>query len=339
MAMNFNGIVASNGFKVSIKNTPLDIRTRIESIAEIENIPSPFIGMIFYVMDEQEFYVVKTLKSKILGSMVMIDAIIDSYELLHDGLVTIEQLEQQIANIELLEGPQGPQGEAGKDGQDGKDFTFDMFTPEQLESLRGPQGPQGEQGIRGLQGAQGPQGIQGEPGVAGPEGPQGPQGEQGPAGIFDIEAIYELLNTENKTILGAINEVLALVKNKHPELPEGTKARYGYIPYDVHKGLFNSYEEITADLIKNENAVFTMIDPVSTGEISMGNIPEFALIIVLVPALANLKVSKNNGMGSRVKFDEDLAGANGISIIIDNVEYLLFGEFATISGERLIFID
>lgn len=336
MAMDFNGIVASNGFKVSIKNTPLDIRTRIDSVAEVENIPSPFIGMIFYVIDEKQFYVVKTLKSKTLGSMEVIDSVIDQYELLHKDLVTIEQLQEQIAAIELLEGPQGIQGEPG---QDGKDFTYDMFTPEQLEALKGPQGEQGAQGERGPEGPQGEQGIQGPQGEQGLQGEMGPQGPQGEKGIFDAEAIFEALNTNDKTVLGAINEVLALIKKNHPDLPEGAMTRYGYIPYEIHKGLFVSYEDITVDLIKDEAAVMQAIEPVPMGEVSMGEIPEFALIIVLVPLLAKLSVKKNNGMGSRVQFDESVSGANGISFIMDGIEYLLFGEFATVSGERLIFID
>lgn len=64
-------------------------------------------------------------------------------------------VEEQIAQIELLEGPQGPQGEAGqdgKDGVDGKDFTYDMFTEEQLERLIGPQGPEGLKGDPGEDG-------------------------------------------------------------------------------------------------------------------------------------------------------------------------------------------
>lgn len=336
MAMDFNGIIASNGFKVSIKNTPLDIRTRIDSVAEVENIPSPFIGMIFYVIDEKQFYVVKTLKSKTLGSMEVIDSVIDQYELLHKDLVTVEQLQEQIEAIELLEGPQGPQGEPG---QDGKDFTFDMFTPEQLEALKGPAGEQGLQGEKGVEGAQGAQGPQGERGPEGPQGEMGPEGPQGEKGTFDAEAIFETLNTNDKTVLGAINEVLALIKKNHPDLPEGAVTRYGYIPYEVHKGLFLSYEDITIELIKDEAAVMQVIEPVSMGEVSMGEIPEFALIIVLVPLLARLDVKKNNGMGSRVQFDESVSGANGISFMMDGIEYLLFGEFATVSGERLIFID
>ena len=351
MAMDFNSIIASNGFKVSIKNTPLDIRTRIDSVAEVENIPSPFIGMIFYVIDEKQFYVVKTLKSKTLGSMEVIDSVIDQYELLHKDLVTIEQLQEQIAAIELLEGPHGIQGEPGQDGIDGKDFTYDMFTPEQLEALKGPQGEQGPKGVQGAQGVQGergpegPQGEKGEQGEQGPRGEQGPQGEMGPEGpqgekgTFDAEAIFEALNTNDKTVLGAINEVLALIKKNHPDLPEGAMTRYGYIPYEIHKGLFVSYEDITVDLIKDEAAVMQAIEPVPMGEISMGEIPEIALIIVLEPLLANLSVKKNNGMGSRVQFDESVSGANGISFMMDGIEYLLFGEFATVSGERLIFID
>jgi hypothetical protein len=55
----------------------------------------------------------------------------------------IEDLQAQIASIDLVPGPQGP---AGADG------------------------------------AQGPQGLQGEPGPQGPQGVQGPTGPQGPAG-------------------------------------------------------------------------------------------------------------------------------------------------------------
>jgi surface protein len=41
---------------------PLDVRIRIETIDEIENIPYPYIGMLFYVKDEDNYYVVKSLK-------------------------------------------------------------------------------------------------------------------------------------------------------------------------------------------------------------------------------------------------------------------------------------
>ena len=336
MATNFSGgIVASDGFKISIKNTPMDIRTRIESLDEILSIPNPFIGMIFYVSGEDQFYVVKTLKPKSVGAMIITDALIDQYEPLHKGLVTIEELQKELEAIEAIEGPQGPEGPAGADGQDGqagKDFTYDMFTEEQLEALRGPQGevgPQGEQGIQGEVGPQGEQGIQGE------VGPQGPQGEKG---TFDAEAIFEILNTEDKTVLGAINELLAMIQEKHPGIPEGAKIYYGYIPVEVHGGLYTTFAEITPELIKDERNVFEIVEPKVLDKVSIGIVPENALIIVLVPEAGEFKVFKDNGMGAKVAFDESIAGSNGRYFEMDEIAYTLYGEWSTLDGERLVHI-
>lgn len=43
--------------------------------------------------------------------------------------------------------------------------------------------------------------------IPGPKGDTGPQGIPGPVGIFDTTTEYQELETENKTVLGAINEV------------------------------------------------------------------------------------------------------------------------------------
>ena len=345
MATNFNnGIVASDGFKISVKNMPMDVRTRIDSINEVESIPNPFIGMIFYVIDEDRFYVVKTLKSKTIGVMIITNAVIDKYEPLNKGLVTIDELQEELKNIELLEGPAGPQGIQGLpgkdgingidgkdgingiDGKDGKDFTYDMFTEEQLEMLKGPQGEKGEQG------------IQGEKGEQGEVGPQGPQGEKGADGVFDAESMFEMLNTQDKTVLGAINELLAMIQEKHPGVPEGSRIYYGYIPVSIHGGLYASFEEITPELIKDENNAFEIVEPKALDKVSLGNVPENALMIVMVPAAAELKVFKDNGMGAKVAFDESIAGANGIFFEMDEIEYALYGEWATVDGERLVYI-
>ena len=345
MATSFNnGIVASDGFKISVKNMPMDVRTRIESINEVESIPNPFIGMIFYVIDEDRFYVVKTLKSKTIGVMIITNAVIDKYEPLNKGLVTIDELQEELKNIELLEGPAGPQGIQGLpgkdgingidgkdgingiDGKDGKDFTYDMFTEEQLEMLKGPQGEKGEQG------------IQGEKGEQGEVGPQGPQGEKGADGVFDAESMFEILNTQDKTVLGAINELLAMIQEKHPGVPEGARIYYGYIPVSIHGGLYASFEEITPELIKDENNTFEIVEPKALDKVSLGNVPENALMIVMVPAAAELKVFKDNGMGAKVAFDESIAGANGIFFEMDEIEYALYGEWATVDGERLVYI-
>lgn len=333
MATNFSGgIVASDGFKISVKNTPMDIRTRIESIDEILSIPNPFVGMIFYVADRDNFYVVKTLKPKSVGTLIITDALIDTFEPLNKGLVTEEKLQEQIANIELMPGPQGP---AGADGQDGAAFTYDMFTAEQLESLRGPQGPQGETGPAGADGAQGIQGPQGE---RGPQGEMGPQGEKGADGTFDAETIFDILNTEDKTVLGAINELLAMIQEHHPGIPEGARIYYGYIPVEVHGGLFESFEQITTELIKDERNVFEIVEPQYLDKASIGNVPANALIIVLVPEAGEYKVFKDNGMGSKEEFDESVMGSNGIFFEMDEINYVLYGEFAIVSGERFIYV-
>jgi hypothetical protein len=211
--------IVNGSLMPSMKNAPLDARTRIANIAEVENIEVPFIGMIFYVENEKAYYKVNSLKSKIVGPIEVQDAIVNEYELLINpefatkdfvkteianaqlggddkevdlsAYATKEFVGEEIAKIELKEGPQGPagqdgaQGKDGKDGQDGKDFTFDMFTEEQLELLRGPKGEDGKDGLDGAQGEKGEKGDQGEVGPVGPQGeqgPVGPQGEQGPAG-------------------------------------------------------------------------------------------------------------------------------------------------------------
>ena len=276
MATNFSGgIVASDGFKISVKNTPMDIRTRIESINEIESIPNPFIGMIFYVMGEEKFYVVKTLKDKKVGAMVITDALIDEYEPLNQGLITEERLQEELSNIGAIEGPMGPQG---------------------------------------------------------------PQGEKGDDGTFDAETIFDVLNTQDKTVLGAINELLSMIREEHPGVPEGAKTYYGYIPVEVHNGLCASFNEIIPELIKNEDSVFEIVEPKALDKVSLGSVPENALIVVLVPKAAELRVFKDNGMGAKVNFDESIAGANGIFFEMDEIEYELYGEWSTVDGERLIYI-
>ena len=367
MATNFDGIIASDGFKISSKNTPMDIRTRLESISEVEFVPNPFVGMIFYVIDEDKFYVVKKLKDRVIGTMVITDALIDEFEPFITQGEKGDKGDQGEQGIQGEVGPMGPQGPAGEKGEQGEQGVQGEMGPAGKDGKDGEQGPQGEQGLQGeqgIQGEQGPEGPQGPQGIQGEQGPQGIQGEMGPQGLqgeigpqgpqgekgekgdkgedgsFDPEMVFDLLNTNNKTVLGAINELLEMMQEKHPGLPEGALIRCGYIPLEVHNGLCLSYDEITVELMQDERNVIEEFEPKSMGEISLGDIPDFALIVVLVPEAAELRVTKNNGIGSRVEFDEEsVAGANGIPFVMDDIAYLLYGEFASISGERKIFID
>lgn len=88
MATNFNlnSIETSGGVKPISKNTPGDIRTRIETLSEVESIPYPFVGMIFYVVSQEKLYIVKSLKGKQVGPTVLENELVDRYEeLLSNG--------------------------------------------------------------------------------------------------------------------------------------------------------------------------------------------------------------------------------------------------------------
>nr|DAW63472.1 MAG TPA: protein of unknown function DUF285 [Caudoviricetes sp.] len=104
-------------------------------------------------------------------------------------------------------------------------------TKEDLKRIELTPGPRGEQGIQGPQGDVGPQGIQGERGEKGdafryedftPEqllslkGEKGDRGEQGPKGndgAFNPNTTFSNLETNNKTIIEAINEVFTSASN------------------------------------------------------------------------------------------------------------------------------
>ena len=94
MATDFNkSVVLNGGVQPSSKDTPGDIRTRIQTIADVETIPVPFIGMIFYVIDENKYYKVLSLKGKQIAGITMPNMLVDAYEELMEGYATEEFVE------------------------------------------------------------------------------------------------------------------------------------------------------------------------------------------------------------------------------------------------------
>ena len=82
--------------------------------------------------------------------------------------------------------------------------------------------------------------------------------------------------------------------------------------------------------------------PHTLGKTSLGSYNDTAngdYQIVVVPAAKNYTVTKDNGFGGKVLFDEDTAGANGIDITINTVPCKLYGEMLTAQGETFIYID
>ena len=146
MATDFdkNAIVIGGGIKPSTKNTPGDIRTRIESLDDVELIPLPYVGMIFYSEMEQDFYVVKQLKSKKVGVVNIPDSVVDVYERLHGNLATTAYVNRLMEDFQGQEGPEGPMGPAGDPGEQGPEgpagYTpikgVDYFTEEEIAELR-----------------------------------------------------------------------------------------------------------------------------------------------------------------------------------------------------------
>ena len=209
-------------------------------------------------------------------------------------------------------------------------------------------GPQGEKGDQGEQGPEGPMGPQGEVGPEGPQGPQGEKGENGDNGVFDMEAIYDQLETENKTVLGAINELLALIKSgvvipPEEETPAGNVMYYGYIPYDESVGSIE-YADITPELI-NKYSSMNKAEVSEMPKTSLGLIPQGGLIVIAVPknieleGFTDLAVTKDKGCGGKVAFDEEVLGVNGLVVDFDGVEYELYGEMLLTDAEIFFYID
>ena len=154
-----------------------------------------------------------------------------------------------------LSGSPGIKGEKGDKGDKGDTGAEGPQGPQGIQGIQGPQGPkgdtgdQGPQGDKGDQGDQGPQGIQGIPGPQGIQGIQGEKGDKGDKGdtpVVDL-SIYqtkrdESLNTTDKTVIGAINEVNTIVKgdtagiwrfNDTLTIPKALWGQSYYFPFSI----------------------------------------------------------------------------------------------------------
>ena len=80
---NANSTVITGGLRPSTVNTPLDSRTRIETLEDIYSIPVPYVGMIVYVIDTGKRYEIVSLKDKKVGPLVIKDVLVDEIKELH----------------------------------------------------------------------------------------------------------------------------------------------------------------------------------------------------------------------------------------------------------------
>ena len=107
MSTDFNynnkAIAASGPFKLTLTDTPLDSRTRVESVSEISKISNPYVGMCIYVEvseannNKPQIYVVTSLKSSELG---VANAAIDKYVTLEEFLNLTSILDTTTAKVD-----------------------------------------------------------------------------------------------------------------------------------------------------------------------------------------------------------------------------------------------
>ena len=258
-------VIISGPLVPSTKDTPIDIRTRVNTIEDIPNIELPFVGMMFYVINEGKHYVVRTLKAKDVNGISVENAVVDTYSELDtqadlSNYATEELVEELIADLreadneimEMIENIQINSGVAGENGKSAYEIAldngFEGTEAEWLNSLVGPMGPQGEQGIQGEVGPMGPQGEQGIQGEVGPMGPQGPAGEKGEDGYTPVKGVDYFteedladLKIDNSEEITLLREEVAMLRRELSGLTYGVEYEWLYEVKQTEVGmeLFN----------------------------------------------------------------------------------------------------
>ena len=205
---NKKNIIISGPLMPSTKDTPIDARTRVNTLDDVKNINLPYVGMIFFVISEGKHYVVKTLKPKDVNGITVDNMLIDVYvefgsqidvdlsdyateELVEEMYAEMQKTDAELRDLinNMAEG-NGVKGDDGKSAYESAvENGFEGTEQEWLKSLIGPQGPQGEKGDSFKFEDFTPEQLQSLRGPQGPQGEAGPQGEKGE--MFKIEDLTE----------------------------------------------------------------------------------------------------------------------------------------------------
>ena len=163
---------------------------------------------------------------------------------------------------------------------------------------------------------------------------------------FTIGTVIELEkgNPPTVTISGAYpNLVLNFgIPTKEPTAVE--YMYYGRLPIADVGGKVIPFNQITEAMILKgvTDGKLTKSTPHTLKKESLGKYSQTATgdyQIVVVPTSKNYTVTKDNGLGGKVPFDEDTSGANGIDITVNTVPCKLYGEILIAQGEKFIYID
>ena len=66
-------------------NTPLDGRSRVATLAELENLQNPYLGQLVYCLANGKYYVITALMSRIIGAREVKDAAVAAWQELATG--------------------------------------------------------------------------------------------------------------------------------------------------------------------------------------------------------------------------------------------------------------
>ena len=105
-----NNVKIASSVIPSKVDTPLDARSRVVAEADILNIENPAVGQLVYCTSNGKFYVVKTLKEKQVGAIMVQNAAVDTYEeLAAGGELSEDQKNELLDELEdrLLNGEWG----------------------------------------------------------------------------------------------------------------------------------------------------------------------------------------------------------------------------------------
>lgn len=99
-----NKIITGGGIMPSTIDTPGDVRTRVETFADIASIDNPYRGMVVYVVDEEKEYRIKKLVPKNVGGMEIPNGAVDIED--SEAIVDVKKeiIEQAVEEAETALG-------------------------------------------------------------------------------------------------------------------------------------------------------------------------------------------------------------------------------------------
>ena len=92
---NTNTTKIKGSLKLTVANTPLDIRTVVETEEDILSIPMPYVGMVIYAKDTGKRFEVLTLKDKKNGIKVVKDGAVATYREIMRNFIIVDTIEQR----------------------------------------------------------------------------------------------------------------------------------------------------------------------------------------------------------------------------------------------------